>query len=170
MADIHPLVTQLHFTRRSFRLCLEKVPAGDALRRLDGMNCLSWTVGHLANQEHRYWVQAAQGRDLLPGLNDLVGYGRPASTPDFEEMWDAWRRVTAAADGYLSTVTPEILESRFSGDGKSFPETVGTMLLRNIYHYWYHIGEARTIRERMGHADLPEYVGDMSAAAYRREG
>lgn len=169
MSPLHPLVVQLRFTRASFLACLEKVPSSDAQRRLNSMNCLSWIVGHLANQEHRYWVQAAQGKTLLPHLNDLVGYGKPASTPPLEEMWSAWQCVTAEADKYLEIVTPEMLEDYFVVEGKQFRESIGTMLLRNIYHYWYHIGEARTIREILGHTDLPEYVGDMSQAVYRRE-
>jgi len=133
------------------------------------MNCLSWTIGHLANQEHRYWVETAQGKTLFPDLNDRVGYGKPASTPPLQEMWEVWRTVMAEADKYLDTVTSEELERHFQYEGRDYPESVGTLLLRNIYHYWMHAGEARTIREILGHTDLPEYVGDMSHAAYRPE-
>ena len=167
--SIQPLVTQLRFARSSFVACLEKVPSIDAKKRLNSMNCLSWTIGHLANQEHRYWVQAAQGKTLFPNLNDLVGYGKPASTPELDEMWLAWHNVTVEADKYLDTVTPEIMTTHFSEGERQYPESIGTMLLRNIYHYWYHTGEGRTIRELLGHTELPEYVGDMSLAVYRRE-
>lgn len=169
MSLCHPLVVQLRFTHASFSACLDSVSDAEAQKRLNSMNCLSWTVGHLANQEHRYWVQAAQGKTLLPHLNDLVGYGKPASTPPLEEMWSAWQCVTVEADKYLETVTSEVLEGYFAVEGKQLRESSGTMLLRNIYHYWYHIGEARTIRELLGHTDLPEYVGEMSRAVYRRE-
>ena len=169
MSPAHPLVTQLRFTRASFVICLESLSNADAQKRINAMNCLSWTVGHLANQEHNYWVRAARGKTLLPHLNDLVGYGKPASTPDLDEMWSAWKRVTAEADKYLDTLTSKVLEGYFTEGSIQHPESIGTRLLRNIYHYWYHIGEARTIRELLGHTGLPEYVGDMSSAAYRRE-
>jgi hypothetical protein len=39
---------------------------------------------------------------------------------------------------------------------------VGTLLLRNIYHYWFHLGEAMALRQFFGHEALPEYVGDMA--------
>ena len=165
----HPLVTQLRFARASFVICLEGVSSPEARKRINDMNCLSWTIGHLANQEHGYWVQVAQGKTLLPHLNDLVGYGKPASTPALEEMWSAWHLVTAEADRYLETVTSEILEGYFSVEGTQLSESIGTKLLRNIYHYWYHIGEVHTIRELLGHTGLPEYVGDMSLATYRSE-
>ena len=166
----HPLVIQLHFARSSFAECLEKVPPSDAQKRINSMNCLSWTIGHLANQERRYWVQAAQGKTLLPHLNELVGYGKPASTPELDKMWSAWHLATEAADQYLDTVTSEILEGYFFDGERQYPESIGTMLLRNIYHYWYHTGEAHTILELLGHTELPEYVGNMSLAVYRREG
>ncbi len=166
----HPLVTQLRFARAEFLRCLEPVSAEDALVRIDSMNCLSWTIGHLANQEHEYWVQAAQGKTLFPDLNDRVGYSKPPSTPPLAEMWQVWHAVTAQADVYLDAVTSEDLELYLQYKGKEFPESIGTLLLRNIYHYWMHTGEARTIREMLGHHDLPEYVGDMSQATYRHEG
>ena len=169
MSKIHPLVVQLHFARKSFMDCLATVPDEDAGKRINQMNCLSWTIGHLANQEQRYWLQSAQGLTLFPELNDLVGYGKPASMPEKADMMKAWQDITAKADEYLSTLTSKIMESKFISPERTFTETIGTMLLRNIYHYWYHTGEARTVRELLGHTDLPEYVGDMTEAYYRPE-
>jgi hypothetical protein len=61
MMPPHPLVTQLRFARSELVRCLEGVSDEDALRRFEPMNCISWIIGHLANQEHFYWVLAAQG-------------------------------------------------------------------------------------------------------------
>jgi len=142
----HLLVAQLRFARREFVRCLEGVGEAEARRRLMPMNCISWMVGHLANQEHRYWVVFAQQRNLAPDLNDLVGYGKLASTPPLNEMWEIWRKVTAEADKYMDTLTPEIMQKYLLRDGKSLDESVGTLLMRNIYHYWYHTGEASAVR------------------------
>ena len=166
---VHLLVTQLRFTRGELVRCLEGVSDADARRRVEPMNCISWIVGHLANQENGYWVMVAQGQRLVPNLNQLVGYGKPASTPPLEEMWDAWRTITSAADRYLDTLTPELLQTHLEWKGKRLQESIGTMLLRNIYHYWFHIGEACAVRQLLGHSELPEFVGDMSAALYRPE-
>jgi hypothetical protein len=43
------------------------------------------------------------------------------------------------------------------------------MLMRVIYHYWYHTGEAAAVRQMLGHVELPEFVGDMDEATYRPE-
>jgi hypothetical protein len=72
---IHPLVTQLRFARSEFVRCLKDVSPEDAIRRVIPMNCISWILGHLANQEQAYWVLLAQERTILPDLNDLVGPG-----------------------------------------------------------------------------------------------
>jgi hypothetical protein len=164
---IHPLVTQLRFARSEFQRCLEGVSAEDAIRRIMPMNCISWIVGHLANQEHRYWVIAAQGQNLAPGLQELVGYGAPASTPLFDEMWATWHTVTQAADCFLDALTEDQLSTHFLWDGKPVPEDVGTLLLRNLFHYWFHTGEAHAIRQVLGHRDLPQFVGDLSQVRYR---
>ena len=165
----HPLVTQLRFTRSEFLRGLDGVTDVDARRRFGPMNCISWIIGHLANQEHNYWVRMAQGRNLAPALNDLVGYGRPVSTPPLEEMWETWHLVTAAADEFLDTLTTEALQSHLTWQGEPRQESIGTMLFRNMDHYWYHLGEAAAIRQMLGHRDLPEFVGDMTPAAYRPE-
>lgn len=165
----HLLVTQLRFARGEFARALEGISAEEARRRVMPMNSLGWMIGHLANQEHRYWVMLAQQKNLAPDLNNLVGYGKPASTPDLEEMVRVWRMVTAAADVYLDTLTPAILQGVLLRDGKPVDENTGTLLMRNIYHYWYHTGEASAVRQVLGHEHLPEFVGDMDAAVYHPE-
>lgn len=163
---IHPLVTQLRFVRSEFARCLEGVSAEDARRRLLPMNCISWIVGHLAYQENLYWVVRTQGRDLAPDLEHQVGWGQPASTPPLDEMWETWHTVTDAADTYLDTLTTERLQTHQKWEGAPLDESIGTKLLRNIYHYWFHTGEAHAIRQLLGHTDLSEFVGDISRAAY----
>ena len=165
----HLLVAQLRFSRSEFVRCLEGVSEQDAIRRLMPMNCTSWMVGHLANQENRYWVIFAQGKNVASGLYELVGFGKPASTPALGEMWSAWRKVTAAADEYLDTLTPELMQGYLIRDGKPVDENIGTLLMRNIYHYWYHTGEASAVRQMLGHTNLPEFVGDINTAPYRSE-
>lgn len=162
----HLLVTQLRFARSEFVRCLDGIPAEDTVRRMGPMNSISWMFGHLSNQENTYWVRLAQDKVLFPDLNNLVGYGKPASTPPLDEMWAAWREITATADPYLDMLTPELLQTHFVWKGKPRDESIGTTLMRNIFHYWYHLGEANAVRQLLGHKDLPEYVGDMSKAFY----
>jgi len=165
----HLLVTQLRFVRGELVRCLDGISDADAARQILPMNSISWMVGHLANQETRYWVRLAQGKALYPELNDRVGYGKAPSTPPLQEMWALWKEITAAADVYLNTITPEILISYFNFNGKPVAESVGTMLMRNIYHYWYHIGEASAVRQILWHQNLAEFVGDLNQAPYKNE-
>lgn len=164
----HPLVDQLRFTRSEFVRALEGLSDEDARRRLSPMNSISWMVGHLAWQENRYWLQLAQGKDSAPQLKALVGYGKPATTPPLDEMWAAWRTVTEAADVYLNTLTNDELETYYQRRGKDISESIGTLLQRVIYHYWYHTGEALAIRQMLGHTNLPEFVGTFTKQAHYR--
>jgi hypothetical protein len=165
-----PLVTQLRFARSEFVRCLDGVLPEDAVRRIKPMNCLSWIVGHMASHEHFLWVQIAQEENLAPGLRELVGFGQPASTPPWEEMWALWRTITAAADRYLDTLTPEMSFQHLVWQEEELSEDVGTSLLRNIYHYWFHLGEAHAVRQMLGHPDLPQYVGAMSMIRHTSQG
>ena len=164
---VHLLVTQLRFARSEFARCLEGVSDADGIRRILPMNSISWMVGHLANQEQRYWLIFAGGQPVAPELNDLVGTGKPASTPPLHEMWDIWRAVTQAADAYLDQLTPETMQLFYTRpNGQPFPESIGTLLLRNIYHYWFHTGEAHAVRQMLGHGELPQFVGSFEGYGY----
>ncbi len=160
------LVSQLWFARSELIRCLDGLTDEEARRRFEPMNCISWIVGHLADQENRYWVYIAQGKKIIPELRYQVGHGRPPSSPPLDTMWSAWQQVTSTADQYLRTISTDILVSSLEVGGKAVRENVGTMLMRNIYHYWFHIGEAYAIRQLLGHSNLPEFVGDMSKANY----
>ncbi|HSM57661.1 MAG TPA: DinB family protein [Candidatus Sulfomarinibacteraceae bacterium] len=166
----HPLVEQLRFARSEWGRALDGVSEEEAQRRFLPMNCISWMVGHMAWHEHFYWVHVAQGRNVAPHLEELVGNSRPASTPGLKEMWETWRKVTQAADDYLESLTSAELARHLRYGGKEVSQSVGTMLQRVIYHYWYHIGESQAVRQLLGHPDLPEFVGDIgSEAPYRPE-
>ena len=162
----HPLVTQLRFARRELLRGLEGLSAEEAQHRFLPMNCISWMVGHLADQEHRYWLGLAQAKNIAPDLNDLVGYGKPASTPPWDEMMETWQRITEAADEYLDTITAKDLDQHYAWKNTQWDENVGGLLLRNIFHYWYHIGEIQAVRQRFGHTDLPDFIGDLTGVEY----
>ena len=166
----HPLVDQFRFTRREWLRGLEGVSEDDAIRHFGPMNCISWIVGHLAWHEHRYWLENAQSKMLFPKLNEMYAYGAPMSTPSLNEMLDIWHTVTGAVDPYLDTLTTEALQSDLLRDGKPVGRSVGSALRRVTYHYWFHIGEIQAIRQMLGQANLPEYVGDIETEApYRPE-
>ena len=161
----HPLVLQLRFTRSEFQRALVGLTDDEARRRFMPMNCISWNIGHLAWQEQRYWLWRAQGQILLPHINDLFAYAAPASTPPLDEAWAAWHTITEAADPWLEAVTTEKLQQSVIIDGQPSDLIFGSLLLRLIYHYWYHTGENMAIRQLLGHKDLPEFVGNIDDEA-----
>ena len=162
---VHPLVTQLRFTRSEFQRALVGLTEAEACRRFLPMNCISWNVGHLAWQEQRYFLFFAQTQMLLPQINDRFAYGAPASTPPLHEMWTAWETIIRAADLWLEALTIEKLQEHVVIDGQLTPYLFGSLLQRVIYHYWYHTGENLAIRQMLGHTDLPEFVGDIDGEA-----
>ncbi|MBC8333848.1 MAG: DinB family protein [Anaerolineales bacterium] len=163
----HPLVTQLRFARSELMRGLEGLTTEEAEHRFMPMNSISWMVGHLANQEHGYWIKLAQGKNIAPDLNNLVGYGKPASTPPWDEILETWQQIIAATDEYLDTITAADLDQKYAWRDKEWQEDIGTLLLRIIFHYWYHIGEIQAVRQNHGHTTLPDFVGDdMSSVKY----
>ncbi len=166
----HPQVEQLRFARSELLRGLAGLTDAEAQRRFLPMNCISWNIGHLAWQEQRYWLTIAQGVKLKPELNAEFAYGRPASTPPLDAILQTWREVTAATDAWLDAVTTAKLTEAFVVPGWGITTTYGSLLLRVIDHYWYHIGESMAIRQLLGHTNLPDFVGDIDGEApYRPE-
>lgn len=161
----HPLVVQLRFTREEWARGVEGVDPEDGARHLGPMNCIGWIVGHLAQQEHRYWLERAQGKLPFPQLKSRYAFGAPMSTPDIGETRRIWREVITASESYLDTLTTGSLLEPLPLDGEPTGQTVGSALLRMIYHYWYHLGEIQAIRQMLGHEELPEYVGGLDRLA-----
>jgi hypothetical protein len=161
---VHPLVTQLRFTRSELRRGLAGLSEDDARRRIGPANSISWTVGHLAWQEQRYWLTRMSGLDPIePRLNEEFCYGCPAHTPGLAEMWHIWERVKDASDPILDALTTDDLEQVRWFEDVDF--TAGNLMNRVIYHYWYHLGEALGLRQAMGHTNLPEFVGNIDDEA-----
>ncbi len=155
------LFEQLQFARSEFRRGLWDVSDEDGAIRIGPTNSISWMVGHLAWQEERYWLRRARGTILIHRLDEEFAYGKPASTPSLTEVWEMWDQVVVAADEWLVDLDLERLNQPLA-EGFS---NVGTFLYRNIYHYWYHLGEAMAVRQALGHTALPDFVGDIDEEA-----
>jgi len=166
----HPLVDQFRFTRHEWLRGLEGVSEEEAVVHFGSMNCISWTAGHLAWHEQRYWLERAQDKVVYPELNELYAYRAPMSSPSLKKMLAYWYEVTQLADPFLDSLTTEKLLAELPYKSRSVGQSLGSALRRITYHYWYHIGEIQAIRQMLGQAGLPEYVGDIETEApYRPE-
>ena len=165
MAEPHPLVLQLRFTRSEFSRAIRGIDDAAARTRVEPMNCISWNIGHLAWQEQRYFVTLGQGRTPFPDIEQRFASGGPASTPELAEVLKAWRAITAEADPWLDTLTTETLQDHPIRQGKPITRIFGNLLQRTIYHYWFHNGENQAIRQQLAHGSLPQFVGDIDGRA-----
>lgn len=163
---MHQLVREQHVTRAEFLRGLEGLTDADARRRLGPMNCISWTIAHMAAQEHNYFVAFPQGKGTAPEYRAFVT-GAPPSQPPLEEALALWHRTCKEADLFLHAATEEVMHQYLRIPiARPFKENVGTLILRNIFHYWSHIGEISAIRQMLGHQGLPQFVGPLAGCAY----
>lgn len=164
----HPLVLQLRFTRAEFKRGLADLTDEDARKRLEPMNCISWNIGHLAWQEQRYWLGMMGGGELLlPAVDEQFRFGCEPSTPPLGEVWRAWETIVAATDPILDELSEEqlVAQRSFASSRGSFTTSLGSLMLRMIYHYWYHNGENQAIRQMLGHQNLAVFVGNIDRDA-----
>jgi uncharacterized damage-inducible protein DinB len=170
-AMAHPLVDQLRFTRGEWLRALDGVPEADGAARLQPMNSISWIVFHLAWHEQISFLTRLQGITPVPAANEHGVNGQPASTPPLADALRAWRAVTAAADPALDRLDAAALEAWLPNTRQPRTRLVGSTVQRVIYHYWFHTGEITAIRQVLGHAGVPEFVGDIDGLApWRAEG
>jgi uncharacterized damage-inducible protein DinB len=161
----HPLVDQLRFTRSALTRSVTGVTEEEGFRRFGVINSIGWIVGHVANQEQRYWILRIGQPPVVDGLQDLVGSGRPASTPSLAKMLQAREAIVAAADRYLDSLSETDLLVIYPAVQQMPEESTGTLLQRVIYHQWFHNGEVQAIRQLLGHKDLPQFVGNIGEEA-----
>src|SRR5262245_18264880 len=134
------------------------------------MNSIGWIVFHLAWHEQLAFLTRLADVTPVPTANEHSINGEPASTPLLADPIAAWRQVVAATDSILEALDTPALEAWLPQTRQPHTRTVGSTVQRVTYHYWFHIGEIISIRQILGHPDVPEFVGDIDGEApYRRE-
>ena len=152
---MHTLVDMHYLARKEFERNLRGLTDEDARKRVEPMNCISWIIAHVANQHRTFFVDWPAGRKTDPRYSPY-GYGSPASQPPLEEALSLLRDACRDADAWLQTATKDSLQSK-GGLTSLERENAGTLLVRNIFHTWCHLGEISSIRQILGHKP-PEFV------------
>lgn len=166
---VHPLVSQLRFTRAEWQRAFANLSPEDAIKQIGSTNCLSWMIGHLAFHEHIVWGVMGQGLEIAEDASRFQG-GKAATTPPLDEVWAIWQRITVESDVYLNQLTQADMQERLQWEGVPERDDIGTMIFHNVYHYWYHLGESQMVRQMLGHTNLTEFVTAMTGEyAYRPE-
>ena len=169
-AVAHPLVDQLRFTRAEWLRALDGVPESDGIKRLQPMNSIGWIVSHLAWHEQLSFLTRLADRTPVPAANEHGVNGEPASTPPLLLALAVWRAVVAEADPVLESLDTAALEAWLPRTRQPQTRLVGSTVQRVDYHSWFHIGEIISIRQIVGHVNVPEFVGDIDGdAPYRAE-
>ena len=152
---MHALVQMYYLTRKEFERNLQGLTDEDARKRIVPMNCISWIIAHLANQQHMFFVGWPQGKKSDP-RHKPYGYGCPASQPPLKEAMTLWQDACDEADAWLQACTKDSLQLRGPLTSPE-DENGGTLIVRCIFHTWCHIGEISSIRQILGHQP-PEFV------------
>ena len=159
---MHPLAQMHDITKMEFSRSLVGLSDEDARKRIEPMNCIGWIIGHVSLQQHLLFVAWANGKGMEPQY-DAFDWGRPSSEPSLEEVAALWRASCDDADVWFEAATEDSMLQTFPGAVK-LGENAGTLVARNIFHTWCHLGEISAIRQILGHRS-PEFV-DMHGWPY----
>lgn len=162
----HPLVRQLRFARAEFCRSLKNLTPDEARARPGGLNAISWSVGHMAWQEQKYFLKWGQDLMPYPDVDKTFRTGAPGTTPELADVLPIWTDVTTRADPWLDTLrTGDLLAPYDRGGRGSGGRLVGNLIQRVTYHYWFHIGMNQAVRKLLGHEKLPQFVGNIDDEA-----
>ena len=152
---MHTLVEMYYLTRKEFERNLKGLTDEDARKRIEPMNCISWIIAHVANQNRAFFVDWPAGRETDPRYTPY-GFGSPASQPPLDEAMNLWRDACENANAWLQAATNQSFQEK---DASTSPEREnrGTLLVRNIFHTWCHLGEISSTRQILGHKP-PQFV------------
>ncbi|MEM7332796.1 MAG: DinB family protein [Chloroflexota bacterium] len=156
----HQLVLELQFAREKWFSGHADLSNEDAKKQFGDANSIGWMVGHLAWFEQLTWIEISQGKTVSEMLH-AFDWNNGASVPDLDEVLTAWEEVTAVSDEYLNQITEDDLGTTLYR-GEYSMGNIGTMLRRQIWHYWYHLGEMQALRQVMEHKNQPPFIGPMS--------
>lgn len=82
---MHQLAQMVKLMRQEFDRGLQGISDEDARKRLGAMNCISWIVGHVAHQQHAFFVAWPGHEDVEEPAYLPFGYGAPPSEPPLDE-------------------------------------------------------------------------------------
>jgi len=153
----HQLVKMLYFARSEFERGLGGLTDDEARFRppkADGslMNCITFTIGHLADQEWRLFVYGTGGPENP--LLQRFATGRPFTDPPLSEILALWEAAKSGADQWLSRASDADMEQ----PARDWWENLGTCVMRTTYHYFFHAGEINATRQILGHPEIP-FIG-----------
>ena len=146
---MHTLVHMHYLTRKEFERNLGGLTDEDARKRVEAMYCISWIIAHVAWQHHSFFMNWPQGK-AIDDRYKPYGVGCPASQPPLEEAMALWRETCEGVNAWLQAATEESLRN-IMPPPSYMKESGGTMLVRDIFHTWSHMGEISSIRQMLGH-------------------
>ena len=153
-----PLVVRMLLdAREQVARVADAVPPPAQAGEFAELNSGGRTVAHLAQQDDRYWNVDAQGLEPDAWLADAgVGFGDPASKPDYAEARAALDRSYARTQPYLERIDGSELDRvvrRSRAPGRS-DQTVSDLAVRQMAHYFATAGELLAIASLAGADDL----------------
>ncbi|MEM7799317.1 MAG: DinB family protein [Chloroflexota bacterium] len=159
----HLLIEQLRFTKQEWLRGHVGLSAEDAQKRLGHSNSISWMVAHLADFDQAIWIVQRGQRPPVSEAVTACAYGQPASVPSFDEMMAAWHAIQDEIVEIQEAVTADDLNRPHGTNRVPAHENLATLIWRQTWHYWYHLGEMQAIRQALGHENLAQFVGSIPA-------
>ena len=132
------------------------------------MNAISWIVGHIASHWLSVAAYATQGEPPTAMRERFLGRNADPTPPSLSGALQLLGNARAATE-WTSTADDALLSTTCRDSPVSRQGNVGTALMRAILHTWFHAGEINSVRQMLGHAEIP-FVGTMVDKLEWRDG
>ena len=142
---------------------MDRVVAGlnakDALENIDGGSSIAWTFAHMANGVDS-WVNVLFQEQTPQSVLGQHRYrtGGSGRTDEWESIQVAAQQVRDAARNYLQDLDDGVLESTV----RERDIVLRYVVMGQIGHHYFHIGEIATKREGLGHDISDDFPGALA--------
>lgn len=125
----------------------------DALKRHEGGSAFAWTLQHIAGFEDGQFNVRLRGQQRNPVLMDQ--FERFRETPGTADRWDAIQQaVRDLREEFRAYFEPlseaELAALMAPATARTGEQAVRMLLMRDIAHTYYHIGEVAAKRDQLG--------------------
>jgi uncharacterized damage-inducible protein DinB len=155
------LLAAFDWTDKAVEDLFAGIPAEEFLHQpCPGANHALWTLGHLATV-NQYFLNKLAGHDgaLFEKYREMFfakSQPKPdaASYPPVDVLRDYFKTSRAAFRGWVESLTDEQLAGPPPEGFQKFAPTLGTLLMRLLWHEGMHYGQLTVIRKSLGLAPV----------------
>ncbi|MBA30388.1 MAG: hypothetical protein CL905_00875 [Dehalococcoidia bacterium] len=142
------IIDQYRITNNQVLNYIDDVTDEESKLIFEPLNCISWTLGHLARYNNLTFAARSRGVEIPNEFKDFEN-GAPHSQKDLSYVKGLWHKTLSDTEKFLDGLNENDLVKVLDNDSYNV-DNLGTVMTRMIFHSWNHLGEIASVRQLIG--------------------